>query len=144
MGARRSNYRLKRRGLGDCLSAAQSEGICPDGSSYLGTLDSGGAASGGGTLSFPWFTGSAPSTPAPTPPSSNQSFWASIIPASFTTLQEAINQPGQVVKTPTTLIAGAGANVASVPGFSSTSNSGLLILGALAIGAVALFSFSKK
>lgn len=30
--------------MGDCLIAAQSEGICPDGSDYLGTLDSGGAA----------------------------------------------------------------------------------------------------
>ena len=30
--------------MGDCLIAAQSMGICPDGSDYLGTLDSGGAA----------------------------------------------------------------------------------------------------
>ena len=31
-------------GLGDCLIADQSMGVCPDGSPYLGTLDSGGAA----------------------------------------------------------------------------------------------------
>ena len=30
--------------MGDCLIADQSMGICPDGSDYLGTLDSGGAA----------------------------------------------------------------------------------------------------
>jgi len=31
------------RGLGDCLIGQQSQGLCPDGSDYLGTLDSGGA-----------------------------------------------------------------------------------------------------
>ncbi len=31
-------------GIGDCLIAAQVEGVCPDGSDYLGTLDNGGAA----------------------------------------------------------------------------------------------------
>lgn len=30
--------------VGDCLISAQSEGVCPDGSDYLGTLDNGGAA----------------------------------------------------------------------------------------------------
>lgn len=37
------------RGLGDCLNAAvDSMGMCPDGSSYTGALDSGGAAPSGG------------------------------------------------------------------------------------------------
>lgn len=38
--------RPRSRGMGDCLITAQSEGLCPDGTPYLGTLDNGGAAPG--------------------------------------------------------------------------------------------------
>lgn len=138
------------RGLGDCLIAAQSEGYCPDGSEYMGTLDSGGAApSGGGGFSFPWFTSKpAPAAPAAAP-SSGSSDWAklaaSVLPASFTVLQEAIAQPGQVVKTPTTLVTGSGANVASIPGLSTASNSGLLIIGAVVVvGGLLIFGSKKR
>lgn len=138
------------RGLGDCLISAQSEGMCPDGSEYMGTLDSGGAASGGGGLSFPWFTGTPGPAPTAAPSSSGSSDWAklaaSVLPASFTTLQEAIAQPGQVVKTPTTLITGSGANIANIPGLSTvSSNTGLLMVGAVVvIGGLLIFGGKKR
>jgi hypothetical protein len=68
---------------------------------------------------------------------------AGMIPAGFTTLQEAIAQPGQVVKTPSTLITGANTNLATIPGLSTVSGSGLMI-GALVIGGLVLFSMLGK
>ena len=68
-------------GIGDCLIADQSMGVCPDGSPYLGTLDSGGAAT-----EQPCLYGSGPlapgqvycAAPMPTPdtstPTSTPSF----------------------------------------------------------------------
>lgn len=133
------------RGLGDCLNAMQSEGVCPDGSPYLGTLDSGGAApvllppppTPPVVLQYPIGTSTAA---APSPLSS---LFASVLPASFTTLQEAIAQPGQVVKTPTALITGAGGS--TIPGLTTSSLgasslSGLLLPIILIGGAVLLFS----
>ena len=130
-----------RRGLGDCGAPGPDGITCPDGSEFSGEL--GGFAQIYAPSSTPV---AAPPAPAP---SSNPltSLFASILPASFTTLQEAIAQPGQVVKTPTTLITGSGTNIASIPGLStlgSSSLSGLLIPALLIGGAVLLFSSSKK
>jgi hypothetical protein len=62
-------------GIGDCLIADQVEGLCPDGSPYLGTLDSGGTAVeipclyGGGPLApgQSYCAGAPTPTPTPTP-----------------------------------------------------------------------------
>lgn len=145
----RSPYRLsprRRRGLGDCMSP-DSSGLCSDGSVYTGDM-----ALSSLPLSLQPISASLPAPASPSSSGSLTNLAASILPASFTTLQEAIAQPGQVVKTPTALITGAGGassglNIGTLgsSGLSVSSLGGLtgLLIPALLIGG-AILLFSKK
>jgi len=64
-GYTRPGSKIKRRGMGDCLNSQVNMGMCPDGSAYTGTLDTGGAAPTQ-PLAFPYVTTPAPA-PAPAP-----------------------------------------------------------------------------
>ena len=82
-------------GLGDCMIADQVMGICPDGSDYLGTMDSGGAATGTTTTT----------TPTVVPAGSTSFDWnamAGMITVSSTSLAKilAAQNPGTYYKDP--------------------------------------------
>lgn len=80
-------------GLGDCLIADQSMGVCPDGSPYLGTLDSGGAAIDTSTL--PNYAAEATAAGLGIPPP--------VLASSLPTSLPAITLPKGVVVSPTGL-----------------------------------------
>lgn len=81
-------------------------------------------------------------------PSSNPSMgqqWTdifkSILPAGMTTLQAFVAQPGQTIKTPTTLITGSGTNL--ITGGAGGVSTGVWILGGIAVLGLVLMS-SKR
>jgi hypothetical protein len=125
IGTRRG---YRRRGMGDVM--------CPDGSNAPTITDCANAGvwpsagSGGGNASGPSYVDDV------------FSLIKQALPSGMLILQEVAAQPGQVIKTPTTLVTGANTNVASIPGLSTVSNTGLWI-GAAALVA-GLFLFSKK
>ncbi len=123
MGTQRS-YR-RRRGMGDVM--------CPDGSNMPTISDCANAGvwpssgSGGGGASGPSYVDDV------------FGLIKTALPSGMLILQSIAAQPGQVIKTPTTLITGANTNVASIPGLSTVSNTGLWIAGGLALAGLALF-----
>lgn len=127
-------------GLGDCLIAAQSEGVCPDGSDYLGTLDSGGAAID--LTQLPNYAAEATAAglgvpPAPTVASLPLSQPGLILPKGLITapispsaLQTNIVCPAGMVASGGVCISSTPATTSIIPGISNT---------VLYVGAGALF-----
>lgn len=130
-------------GMGDCLIAAQSEGICPDGSDYLGTLDSGGAAPD--TSTIPNYAQEAVnyglSTPTPVTPAPYTSLplnLPTLFPpkgtvASPTGLQTAVTCPAGYVAiggvcSPITQAPSPSTIISGIPNWAIYGGAGLLVL----------------
>jgi len=138
-----------RRGMGDCLNAQVNMGVCPDGSTYTGILDSGGAAPAPSStiapLTFPYVTNPTPA-PAPAAAPASSFNWDAAIASLLgqgvgiakgvlaPTYQQTCNAAGVCSVTenaPTT--AGIG-----VPGLGSISPTFLLVGAAVLVGLVVL------
>jgi hypothetical protein len=136
-GYTRPGSKMTRRGVGDCLIASQTEGICPDGSPYMGTLDSGGAA------------------PTPKPPTSGtnwDSFLQNIISQGVGISKSILTPPAyqQVSRDPVTgaLVSTTIRNQPTAAGaFTSLTGSGIspntLLIGGIAVVAVLAFASMK-
>ena len=140
-----------RRGMGDCLNAQVNMGVCPDGSTYTGILDSGGAAPAPSStiapLTFPYVTNPTPA-PAPAAAPASSFNWDAAIASLLgqgvgiakgvlaPTYQQTCNAAGVCSVTenaPTT----AGIGV-PVPGLGSISPTFLLVGAAVLVGLVVL------
>lgn len=147
-----------QNGLGDCLIGAQSEGVCPDGSPYLGTLDSGGAAatpascpsgyvpdpSGAYACTPAIFSGAPAPAPTSTPtPASGASTLPLNLPGVLLPAGVLASQGLQTnVTCPAGYTARAGACVANVP--ATAKPNWFLIGGAVALALVVVMVVTKR
>lgn len=127
-------------GIGDCLIASQSMGVCPDGSDYLGTLDSGGAALDFSTV--PNYAQEAADAGIGVPPAPTTTFLPLNLPSLFlpksTTaspvgLQTNIGCPSGYVAiggvcSPVTVTAPVSTLIPGLPNWALYSGAGLLLL----------------
>ena len=140
----------RRTGLGDCID----DGTCWDATPVDPTAGQSPSWTPPAWITqlqtTPPFAVSGGGTPGVSPPSSTDwtSIMKAILPGSFTTLQEAIAQPGQVIRGANgQIITGpnpTGAPLNLLGGISSMGSSSLLLIGGLVIGAVLLFSRGGK
>lgn len=145
------------RGLGDCLAGAvDSGGNCPDGSSYTGILDSGGAAAGGpAVLSFPYVVTPTPATSVPAGSGSDWTqFWQNLTTSGVKILGSVVSPPayqqvtrdayGNIVSTTVRNATGNTALTAAAGGLPAISSNAFLIGGGVLIVALIAMSMGKK